>query len=129
VANQDLDRDSGIPENPRQELPSSSVPSTPFPSPQYVMRPPKDRGIAMVLEIVGGLFGLFGIGWIYSGNTAVGVMLLAGGIFWIIIIIIAAAISAAAACFCTVPLSLVVTAVSSFSLFNYTKQHPELFGA
>jgi len=92
------------------------------------MRPPKDGGIAFCLEILPGLAGLFGIGWIYSGNTSTGVILLAGGIFWFLIIVVAAFITASAACLCTVPLSLVGTAISSVMLNNYTKQHPELFG-
>jgi hypothetical protein len=82
----------------------------------------------MVLEILPGLFGIFGIGWIYSENTGLGTILLIGGIFWFLIIIAAAVITATAACFCTVPLSLVGTAISSFFLYQYTKQHPEIFG-
>lgn len=96
--------------------------------PQYQSRPLKDRNMALVLEILPGLFGLYGFGWIYSGNSGLGITLLIGGIIWAIIVVVAAVLTASAACFCTVPVNIVAVALSAISLNNYTKSHPELFG-
>jgi hypothetical protein len=96
--------------------------------PYYPPRPPKDRSIAMVLEILPGLFGFLGFGWIYSGNTSTGVAWLIGMLVWDVIAIIVAVISGSLACICTVPISLVLIAISASSLSKYTKAHPQLFG-
>jgi hypothetical protein len=82
----------------------------------------------MVLEILPGLFGFLGFGWIYSGNTSTGVAWLIGMLVWDVIAIIVAVISGSLACICTVPISLVLIAISASSLSKYTKAHPQLFG-
>jgi len=42
---------------------------------QNFSRPLKDRNIALILEILPGLFGLVGFGWIYSNKTDTGIFL------------------------------------------------------
>ena len=42
----------------------------------------RDPFVALLLEIVGGLFGFLGIGWIYAGKPAHGVLLLVG--YWLL---------------------------------------------
>jgi hypothetical protein len=42
-------------------------------------------GTAMLIEIVGSIFCFLGLGWIYSGQTATGVILLV--VYWIIVAI------------------------------------------
>lgn len=42
-----------------------------------------DKGIALVLEILPAIFGVFGIGWIYSGRTNTGFILLISGLLLI----------------------------------------------
>ena len=37
------------------------------------MRRDRDPSAAMVLEMVGGVFGVLGVGWIYAGRRAVGI--------------------------------------------------------
>lgn len=112
----------------------NQTPSAPEPDQQvapyddYAFRPQKDRGIALVLEILPGLFGLLGFGWIYSGNTAAGVLWLIGVLVWDFIALVIVALTSGLACCCTVPVNLTLIAVSSFLLNAYTKQHPELFG-
>jgi hypothetical protein len=97
--------------------------------PQYAPRPPKDRSIAMILEILPGLFGLLGIGWIYSGNTTTGLIWLFGVLamnlfIWVPVILLTAGFG----CICSWPVNLVLLIVSTITLNSYTKQHPELFG-
>lgn len=103
-------------------------PSGAMPSPMSGTRLFKDRSTALILEILPGLFGFLGLGWMYSGNMVVGVSLLVGGIIWWCISITAAAFTSSLSCFFTVPVSLAVVAISSFVLSDYTKRHTELFG-
>lgn len=42
----------------------------------------RDPAVALPLEVVGGLFGLLGIGWIYAGRPAGGILLLLG--YWLL---------------------------------------------
>lgn len=114
--------------SPAPVIAPTTEPVQPGYVPQYASRPPKDRNVAIILEILPGLFGLYGFGWIYSGNTGTGIMLLVGGLIWAVIVVIAATITASVACFCTVPVNLIAVAVSATMLNNYTKNHPELFG-
>lgn len=94
----------------------------------YQMRPLKDKSIAMILEILPGLFGLYGFGWIYSGNSSTGIMLLVGGLIWDFIAILSGVLTAGFACFCTIPVNILVITFSSMRLNTYIKEHPELFG-
>jgi hypothetical protein len=111
------------------DQPPSSQPT--YQPPQYsgyAPPPPKSRGTALLLEILPGLFGFLGFGWIYGGNTTTGLLWLAGMIVWDMIAVLIDVLSAGLACFCTVPVNLALIAVSSMLLSTYTKQHPELFG-
>jgi TM2 domain-containing membrane protein YozV len=42
----------------------------------------RDPFVALLLEIVGGFFGFLGIGWIYAGRPAMGILLLLG--YWLL---------------------------------------------
>lgn len=94
----------------------------------YVQRPPKDKSIALILEILPGLFGLLGFGWIYSGNTTTGVLLLVGFLAWMVVAIIINIASAGFGCFCTIPVNLIAVGLSAVMLNDYAKKHPEIFG-
>jgi len=91
-------------------------------------RPPKDRSLSLIFEILPGLFGFLGFGWIYSGNTSTGVAWLVGMLVWDVIAIVIITLTAGFGCFFTIPVNLVLIAVSASSLNTYTKQHPDLFG-
>jgi hypothetical protein len=106
-------------------------PQGPYPPPYaqpYVFRPPKDRSVALILEILPGLFGFLGFGWIYSGNTHTGIMWLIGVFIWDILAVIIDIATGGFGCFCTLPINVILIAISASSLNTYTKQHPELFG-
>jgi len=115
-------------------LPSSpganSLPATPnvLPVIQYAPQPPKNRGTALVLEILLGLFGLPGFGWIYSGQTTGGVILLVCYLAWDVIAIIIDLASGGFACLCTLPVNVVTVTISSILLNSHMRQHPETFG-
>ncbi len=89
----------------------------------------KDLGLALILEILPALVGVFGIGWIYSGNVTVGVVLLIAMLLWEGLGLVVAISTVGIACLCLIPINLVVVAVSAFLLHSYARQHPELFGA
>ncbi|MCL4394171.1 MAG: zinc ribbon domain-containing protein [Chloroflexi bacterium] len=99
-----------------------------YPNPQAYVRPLKDRSIAYILEILPGLFGILGIGWLYAGNTSAGIAWLVGVLIWDLMAIVIGLFSVGFGCFCTVPVNIVLIAVSTISLSNYVKAHPELFG-
>lgn len=106
-----------------------ATPGQPYYPPGYIRpKSAKDRGLALVLEIVPDLFGIYGIGWIYSGNSSTGVAWLIGGLVWDVIAIIIAAVTGGIALFCTIPVNILLTALSATSLNTYTKNHPEIFG-
>ncbi|MBM4425269.1 MAG: zinc-ribbon domain-containing protein, partial [Chloroflexi bacterium] len=69
----------------------------------YVQRPPKDRSIALILEILPNLFGFFGFGWIYAGNTSVGIIWLVSVLAWDFMAAIIVIFTGGFGCFCTVP--------------------------
>jgi TM2 domain-containing membrane protein YozV len=67
-----------------------SHPAPPPMQPMYVapatmLVPQKSAGAAVALELVLGLFGIFGVGNLYAGRTAAGVTLMLSfwGLFWI----------------------------------------------
>jgi len=91
--------------------------------------PHKERSLALILEIVGGLFGLPGIGWIYAGQTNAGIILLVVMIIINALGLFGALITFFGTCLCSIPLNLVVMGVSSYLLYTHTKQHSEVFGA
>jgi hypothetical protein len=120
-----------VPEPEAPPRPADSTPPPPPPPPPssqrpsgpgYVSRAPRDMSTALLLEILLGLIGLPGIGWLYSGNTLVGVLLLSGFLVWDLINISIAIATVGLGCLCTVPINLVVVAVSAVLLQNYVKQ-------
>lgn len=108
-------------------MPQPSYPQSLYPA--FAPRAPKDRSIALILEILPGLFGFLGFGWLYSGNTGTGIAWLIGVLVWEFIAIFIDVITGGVFCLCSVPINLVLTTISAYSLNKYTKSHPELFGA
>lgn len=120
------------PPPPTFDLPPAYAPPTPNYAPTYTAstpKPAKDRALAIVLEVVAGLFGFLGIGWFYAGNTTAGLLWLIG--FWVGngIAIILDVITVGLFVCIHVPLAIAVLPLSAYLLYNYTKQHPEDFGA
>jgi hypothetical protein len=110
-----------------QNPPSYQVNPQPVYQPMVVMNS-KSRGTAMILEILPGLFGLLGFGWIYAGNTSSGLIWLIGYLVWIVIGVIISVVTGGFGAICVLPISIGAIVMSAVSLNNYTKKHPELFG-
>jgi hypothetical protein len=103
-----------------------AVPVAP-PPPAYIARSAKDKSLALILEILPGLFGILGIGWIYAGNTTAGLIWLIAFLFWDVIAVTIAVFTVGIGILCTFPINILCIVISVVSLNNYTKQHPELF--
>jgi hypothetical protein len=98
------------------------------PTPIYIQRPPKSRSTALLLEILLGLFGIYGIGWIYGNKVGPGVALLIGGLVWDGIAIAIDIGTGGFGFICSIPINIAIVVISSVMINNYTKQHPEIFG-
>ncbi len=132
------------PQYPAQEHPQEpeaplapeppAPPETPAPTPAPIQPAPtpagsikKDRSLAYLLEILPGIFGLLGLGWIYSGNLGVGLIVLVGYLIWDVIALVAAAVTGFLACFCIIPINIVPVIISVLLLNNFIQAHSELF--
>lgn len=104
-------------------------PVTPMsaPGPSYPAAPPKSKSTALILEILLGLFGFLGFGWIYVGETQRGILTLIGYIVFAIISAIAITVTAGLGCFICVPLLWGGIAYSAYQLNLYTKARPDLY--
>ncbi|MCJ7661610.1 MAG: hypothetical protein MUO67_20880 [Anaerolineales bacterium] len=118
-----------------QSPPPASQPGTPSaeiqpqgPPQHYAPRPPKDRSIAIILEILPGLFGILGIGWIYAENTAVGILILVLYLLWNAFSTLLDVFLGGFFLCIHIPFNIACLILSPVLLYNYTKQHPELFG-
>jgi hypothetical protein len=109
----------------QSQEPSNLPPYQPFPYPQ---RPTKDRGVALILEILPGMFGFLGFGWIYSGNTTAGVIWLICFFAWTVFAAIIDVVTVGIFLLCSLPISIACIAFSAIRLNSYTRKHSELFG-
>lgn len=55
--------------------------------------PEKDMGTALVLEILGGIFQIFGIGHFYAGNPLIGIFVMIGYWMWLIVGVLIAVVT------------------------------------
>jgi hypothetical protein len=96
-------------------------PTIEFPSPK------KDRNQAIILEVVPGVFGFLGIGWIYSGYTTAGIAWLVGFLIWNMIALTICFFTFGLGCFCTLPINLIVLIASVVALNSQIQNHTEQF--
>ena len=117
---------------PQAQIPQPSpqpYPTYPSQPQQFVnVRPLKDRSLAMIIEILPGLFGFLGFGWIYAGNTSAGIIWLIAFLGWTVTATIISVMTGGIGIFCWLPISLGGIITSAVTLNSYTKKHPEIFG-
>lgn len=92
-----------------------------------VMVPPvvvqSDNGtLAIILEVIAGLFGLYGIGWLVGGFNDTGVKILVGGLIWWIAAIFISVFTLGIGLLCIWPVDLIIMIVSVINLSNRLKQ-------
>jgi TM2 domain-containing membrane protein YozV len=119
------------------QAPASGMASPPQPQPvQMVYVQPasanpvmtKSRTNALLIEALVGIFlGVYGIGWIYAGQSDKGIKYLILGLVWMVIAAVLAAITAGLFLCVSVPVSIVIVAKSVNGLNDFAKQNPHLF--
>ncbi len=112
-------------------VPASGYPAgSPYPAPPYAYPSPypvKERSTVILLEVLLGLFGIPGVGWLYAGEVGTGLGFLFGTIaFACIEGFIAAFTVGISLCF-TLPLHYVALLVSVLMLNSFIQNHPERF--
>ncbi len=112
---------------PAQQLEPGADAETPF-VPMSSPKSDKDRSIALGLEILPGLIGFLGFGWMYADNLLVGLLLLGGYIVWNVIAVILDVVTVGIFLCVHLPVHAIVVALSAFILYRHTKNHPEMFG-
>ena len=68
----------------------------------------KSKGTALAIEAVAAIFGIFGVGWLYNGNTAVGILLLIAGFCWDIFAFFVAFVTLGFGALCLVPIHMLL---------------------
>jgi len=85
---------------------------------QPVGPPPKDPSTGLLLELLG-LVGFSGIGWLWAGETAIGIALLLG--FWVFLAIEVVLMFVVIG-FCLLPLNLIIPIASAVLLQKRLKE-------
>ncbi len=75
-------------------------------------------GAAIAVEAILAIFGFYGVGWLMSGKTLVGALLLGGGMIWMIVAIIGTIITAGIGACCLLPVHLAFITLSTVLLAN-----------
>jgi hypothetical protein len=79
-------------------------------------RPGKPEPLAVAIEAICALFGIYGIGWLMSGRVGVGLGLLFGGLAWIAVVIVGSIFTGGIGCLCLGPMHLLFIAASTIAL-------------
>ena len=77
--------------------------------------------IAMIIEIVFGLFGILGMGWLYAGNLAMAIGAFIGFVILVFIELAIITVTAGLAVCLIAPLNLVITIVSGLRARDYVR--------
>jgi hypothetical protein len=107
------------------------APTEPFSPPAPALpqeKPERDRNVAVALEFFLGLIGFIGVGWIYAEKALIGVVLLIGYVLWNVLAAFLDTITFGIFLCIHIPLHLIVVALTSYILYRYTKNTPEMFG-
>lgn len=83
----------------------------------------KDPSSGLLFELLPGLFGFLGVGWLWAGETAIGIALLIG--FWLFIAIEIVLMFVVIG-FCLIPLNFILPIVSAIILQNRLKERQAL---
>jgi len=117
------------PQQPPQQQPPYQQPpygqgpygQPPYGQPPYGQQPygqpAKDPTVGLLLELIG-FFGFLGIGWIWAGETGIGIGLLLG---WFVFLGIEVVLSIVLIGLCMIPLNFILPIVSGVILMNRLK--------
>ena len=106
-----------FPQQPYQQLDGQGpYGQPPYGQPPYG-QPAKDPTAGLLLELIG-LLGFLGIGWIWSGETAIGIALLIG---WFVFLGVEVLLSIVLIGLCLIPLNFIIPIASGIILMNRLK--------
>lgn len=77
--------------------------------------------IAMIIEIVFGIFGALGMGWLYAGNITAGVLIFLGYLVLLGIELLIISFTLGFALCLIVPVNIVIAAVSGIKVRDYVR--------
>jgi hypothetical protein len=112
---------------PSQGLYGQSRYPPPMAYPSAVMYPPaprQDGGAAIVVEVIAGLVGFWGIGWLMRGYTLTGALLLVGGLVFGGAMLAVSIITFGAGLLCWGPLNIIAMVCSAIALSNRLRSGP-----
>jgi TM2 domain-containing membrane protein YozV len=90
--------------------------------PSVVAQPQADTSMPVIVEILCGIFGFYGIGWLIAGYTIPGILLLVGGLVWAVIFWTIAAVTHFVGLVCLVPFDIAIWVTSALILNSRLKQ-------
>ena len=90
--------------------------------PAVVAQPQTDTSMPVIVEIICGIFGFYGIGWLIAGYTVPGILLLVGGLVWAVLFWTIAALTAFIGLICLVPIDTAIFVTSALILNSRLKQ-------
>jgi hypothetical protein len=90
-------------------------------------KPLKEKSNALILEVLLGLFGISGIGWLYAGQNGMGLAWLIGMLVWMGISVVVGIFTVGFGCICTVPINLLIVGASAMMLNQHMQNHPDQF--
>jgi hypothetical protein len=109
---------------PSQPLypPVPIAPIAPKPQPRVIYVVQQTPSTPVIVEVIGGLFGFYGIGWLVSGYVATGTLLLLGSLLlaglWAIVTIATVGVGL----FCIIPIDLAILISSTLTLNSRLKR-------
>lgn len=119
-----------LPSGPLPPAPGGYQPAYP-PQPQaqgyyqpvVVVQPQNTSNTAVIVEIICGIFGIYGIGWLMSGYTGVGLaLLLVGILLWAPIFWVVTVFTVGIGLVCLIPIGIAIWVTSALLLNGKLKQ-------
>jgi len=119
--------------------PMAVAPPPPIPAPQVIApypqpyapisgyTAPKDKSMVIILELLPGLLGFAGFGWIYAGQTTTGILILIGNMVVVWVLGVITALTGGLGLLCLCPVEIGIVAISAFMVNDYTNKNPQLF--
>jgi hypothetical protein len=98
------------------------VPVAPTSQPQVVYIGQQTPSTPVIIEVIGGLFGFYGIGWLVGGYAATGILLLVGSLLLAGLWALVAIATVGVGLFCIVPIDLVILLGSALTLNSRLKR-------
>jgi hypothetical protein len=81
-----------------------------------------------IVALIPAVLGVFGIGWLFAGQLRTGLILLIGMLIWDVFSIIAGNFTGGLTPYVTIPVNVLVIAISAIGLIGYMNKNTDAFG-